>query len=132
SLARSGRDPSQFGRDLLAHLRQLLVIRTVGEMPDAFSVTAAEPERLDAQAATFTDLALARAIDSIAEGLAAIREGDAARMTMELAMLRAARPQLDPSREALAERLERLERALEGGKPPAPASPPPVRESEAA
>src|SRR5439155_14589067 len=118
SLARSGRDPSQFGRDLLAHLRQLLVIRTVGEMPDAFSITAAEPERLDAQAATFTDLALARAIDSIAEALAAIREGDEARMTMELALLRAARPQLDPSREALAERLERMERRLEGGVGP--------------
>ena len=132
SLARSGRDPSQFGRDLLAHLRQLLIVRATGEAPDAFSVTAAEPERLEAQAAAFTDLALARAIDSIAEALAAIREGDEARMTMELAMLRAARPQLDPSREALAERLERLERALEGGKPPAPASPPPVRESEAA
>jgi DNA polymerase-3 subunit gamma/tau len=122
-LAGSGRDPSQFGRDLLAHLRQLLVIRTVGEVPDAFSVTAAEPERLHAQAGAFTDLALARAIDSIAAALAAIREGDEARMTMELALLRAARPQLDPSREALAQRLERLERALEGGIAPDPHRP---------
>ncbi|MGH2986269.1 MAG: DNA polymerase III subunit gamma/tau, partial [Solirubrobacterales bacterium] len=48
-LARSGRDVSQFARDLLAHLRQLIVIRTVGEPPDAFTVTAAEPERLRAQ-----------------------------------------------------------------------------------
>jgi DNA polymerase-3 subunit gamma/tau len=123
SLAGSGRDPSQFGRDLLAHLRQLLVIRTVGEVPDAFSVTAAEPERLHVQAEAFTDLALARAIDSIAAALAAIREGDEARMTMELALLRAARPQLDPSREALAQRLERLERALEGGIAPDPHRP---------
>jgi DNA polymerase III subunit gamma/tau len=123
SLAASGRDPSQFGRDLLAHLRQLLVIRTVGEVPDAFSVTAAEPEGLHAQAEAFTDLALARAIDSIAAALAAIREGDEARMTMELALLRAARPQLDPSREALAQRLERLERALEGGIAPDPHRP---------
>ena len=45
-LARSGRDVTQFARDLLAHLRQLLVIRTAGEVPDAFSVTAADPERL--------------------------------------------------------------------------------------
>ena len=45
-LARSGRDVTQFGRDLLAHLRQLLVIRTVGDVPDTFSVTAADPERL--------------------------------------------------------------------------------------
>jgi DNA polymerase III subunit gamma/tau len=50
-------------------------------------------------------------------------------MTVELALLRAARPQLDPSREALAERLERLETALAGGAtvaapaPEAPAGP---------
>ena len=117
-LARSGRDVAQFGRDLLAHLRQLIVIRTIGEVPDAFSVTAADPERLRAQAEAFSDLALARAIDAIAAALAAIREGDEPRMTLELALLRAARPQLDPSREALAQRLERLEAVLGDGAGP--------------
>ena len=101
-LARSGRDLSQFGRDLLAHLRQLLVIRTIGEVPDTFSVTAADPERLRVQAEAFSDLALTRAIDAIAAALAAIKEGDEPRMTLELAILRAARPELDPSRAALA------------------------------
>jgi DNA polymerase-3 subunit gamma/tau len=110
-LARSGRDVSQFARDLLAHLRQLIVIRTVGELPDAFTVTAAEPERLRAQAEATTDLTLGRAVDTLSAALAAIREGDEPRMTVELALLRAARPQLDPSKEALAQRLERLERA---------------------
>ena len=41
--------------------------------------------------------ALVRAIDELAAALAAIREGDEPRMTVELALLRAARPQLDPS-----------------------------------
>jgi DNA polymerase-3 subunit gamma/tau len=128
-LARSGRDVTQFARDLLAHLRQLIVIRTVGEAPDSFTVTAAEPERLRAQAAAASDLVLARAVDVISKSLADIREGDEPRMTVELALLRAARPQLDPSREALAERLERLETALAGGAtvaapaPEAPAGP---------
>jgi DNA polymerase-3 subunit gamma/tau len=125
-LARSGRDVSQFGRDLLAHLRQLLVIRAAGEVPDAFSVTAADPERLRAQADSFTDLGLARAIDVIAAALAAIKEGDEPRMTLELALLRAARPSLDPSQAALAQRLERIERQLEGGggvEPPTPLEP---------
>lgn len=113
-LARSGRDVSQFARDLLAHLRQLIVIRTVGELPDAFTVTAAEPERLRAQAEATTDLTLGRAVDTLSAALASIREGDEPRMTVELALLRAARPQLDPSKEALAQRLERLE-AVVGG-----------------
>ncbi len=115
-LARSGRDPAQFGRDLLAHLRQLLVIRTAGDAVDAFTVTAADPARLRAQADAFSDLGLVRAIDTIAAALAAIREGDEARMTIELAILKAARPQLDPSREALLERVERLESLLAGGE----------------
>jgi DNA polymerase-3 subunit gamma/tau len=113
-LARSGRDVAQFGRDLLAHLRQLLVIRTIGDVPATFSITAADPERLGAQADAFSDLGLARAIDAIAAALAAIKEGDEPRMTLELAILRAARPELDPSRAALAQRLERLEREVEG------------------
>ena len=117
-LARSGRDVSQFARDLLAHLRQLIVIRTIGEAPDAFTVTAADPERLRAQAEAMTDLALGRAVDTLSAALAAIREGDEPRMTVELALLRAARPQLDPSREALAERLERLERCGAVGRGP--------------
>jgi DNA polymerase-3 subunit gamma/tau len=113
-LARSGRDLSQFGRDLLAHLRQLLVIRTIGEVPATFSVTAANPERLRVQAEAFSDLALTRAIDAIAAALAAIKEGDEPRMTLELAILRAARPEIDPSRAALAQRLERVERLVQG------------------
>jgi len=113
-LARSGRDVTQFARDLLAHLRQLLVIRTIGEPPDAFTVTAAEPVRLRAQAEAFSDLALSRAIDALSAALAAVREGDEPRMTVELALLRAARPQLDPSREALAQRLELIEAKLGG------------------
>jgi len=126
-LARSGRDVTQFGRDVLAHLRQLLVIRTAGEVPEAFTVVAADRERLRAQAEALSELALVRAIDVIAAALAAVKEGDEPRMTIELALLRAARPQLDPTRQALLQRLERLEQGL-GGAPrtePAPAEPEP-------
>jgi DNA polymerase-3 subunit gamma/tau len=120
-LAASGHDVVQFGRDLLAHLRELLVVRTIGETPDSLSFTAVEPERLAAQAAAFSDLALGRAIDAISAALAAVREGDEPRMTLELALLRAARPEVDPSREALAQRLERLERAA-GASPDSPSA----------
>ncbi|HSI80801.1 MAG TPA: DNA polymerase III subunit gamma/tau [Solirubrobacterales bacterium] len=123
-VASSGHDSTQFARDLLAHLRQLLVIRTVGQPASAFTVAAAEGERLGAQAEAFTDLGLTRAIDAIAAAIAAVREGDEPRMTIELALLRAARPELDPTSEALAHRLERIERALAGTGPAAsPAGP---------
>src|SRR3954471_2146535 len=111
-LARSGRDITQFGRDVVAHLRQLLVIRTAGEVSEAFSVTAADPERLRTQAGELSDLALVRAIDVISAALAAVKEGDEPRMTLELALLRAARPQLDPTKQALLQRLEKLEESF--------------------
>ena len=63
---------------------------------------------------SLSDLTLGRSVDVLSAALAAIREGDEPRMTVELALLRAARPQIDPSREAFAERLERLERTAAG------------------
>ena len=119
ALARSGRDVAQFGRDLLAHLRQLLILRAAGDGFGADGLQAADPARMQSQADSFTDLGLTRAIDSVANALAAIREGDEPRLTMELALLRAARPQLDPTREAFAQRLERIEQALGDGRPAA-------------
>ena len=113
-LATSGHDVTQFARDLLAHLRQLIVIRTLGKAPDSFTVTAADPDRLRAQAQAMSDLMLGRSVDVLSKALADIREGDEPRMTVELALLRCARPSLDPAKEALAERLERLEARVGG------------------
>ena len=48
-LARSGRDVAQFGRDLLAHLRQLLIIRAAGDEFGADELQAADPARMQAR-----------------------------------------------------------------------------------
>ena len=45
-------------------------------------------------------------------------------MTLELAILRAARPEIDPSRAALAQRLERVERLVRGAGAETAAEPP--------
>ena len=127
-LAHSGRDPAQFARDLLAHLRHLLVIQTTGEVPDTFVVTASDPDRLRAQAAATGPAALVRTIDELAESLAAMREGDDSRMAVELALLKAARPDLDPAGEGLLRRVERLEKRFGDGEPAqAPAPKPEVQ-----
>jgi DNA polymerase-3 subunit gamma/tau len=109
-MARSGRDPAQFARDLLAHLRHLLVTQTIGEVPNTFVVTAVDAGRLTAQAEAIPAANLVRTIDELAAALTAVREGDDARMAVEIALLKAARPDLDPSTEGLLRRIERLER----------------------
>jgi DNA polymerase III subunit gamma/tau len=124
-LAASGRDPSRFASDLVAHLRRLLVVATAGEVPDHFFATPEQAERLAAQSAALGEVEIVRAIDSLSDAIAAIREGDEARMTLELALLRAARPEIDPSRQALAHRLERLERSLDAGAVAARTTAPP-------
>jgi DNA polymerase III subunit gamma/tau len=123
-MARSGRDPSQFARDLLAHLRHLLVTQTIGEAPNTFVVTATDAERLAAQAQAISAASLVRTIDELSAALTAVREGDDARMAVEIALLKAARPDLDPSTEGLLRRIERLEKGLPAApvatEPPAP------------
>jgi len=118
-MAQSGRDPSQFARDLLAHLRHLLVTQTTGEVPASFVVTATDSARLQSQAATIGPATLIRTIDDLANALTAVREGDDARMAVEIALLKAARPDLDPSTEGLLRRVERLEEQLTGRERPA-------------
>jgi DNA polymerase-3 subunit gamma/tau len=121
-MARSGRDPSQFARDLLAHLRHLLVTQTTGEVPATFVVTATDTARIQQQAQAVGAATLVRTIDELASALTAVREGDDARMAVEIALLKAARPDLDPSTEGLLRRIEKLEAQLAGSAPP----PPPV------
>jgi DNA polymerase-3 subunit gamma/tau len=121
-LARSGRDPGQFARDLIAHLRQLLVARATGEVPESFTVTVAQPERLAGQAKAIDDAKLMGAIDALSGAVAGMREGDDPRLTLEVALLKVATPSLDASREALLRRIEALESRLTGGAPGAASS----------
>jgi DNA polymerase-3 subunit gamma/tau len=114
-LSRSGRDPGQFARDLIAHLRQLLVTRATGQVPESFTVTVAQPERLAEQAKKMDDAKLVGAIDALSNAVAAMREGDDPRLTLEVALLKVATPSLDSSREALLRRIESLESRLPEG-----------------
>jgi DNA polymerase-3 subunit gamma/tau len=121
-MARSGRDPSQFARDLLAHLRHLLIAQTTGEVPTSFVVTATDTARMQAQAAAIRPANLIRTIDEVADALTAVREGDDARLAVEIALLKAARPDLDPDTAGLLRRIERLEQQDGGARPAGPVS----------
>ena len=113
-VASSGRDPVQFARDLLAHLRQLLVTQTIGEVPESFLITAADAERLRRRPPRSAPRPWCGRSIELAEALAAVREGDDARLAVEVSLLKAARPELDGSAEGLARRVERLEQRWRG------------------
>jgi DNA polymerase III subunit gamma/tau len=129
-MARSGRDPSQFARDLLAHLRHLLIVQTTGEVPTSFVVTATDTGRMQSQAAAIRPANLIRTIDELADALTAVREGDDARLAVEIALLKAARPDLDPDTAGLLRRIERLEGGGQAAGPVTAGDPPPPARQE--
>ena len=123
-LSDSGRDFTQFMRDLSAHLRHLFVVQTLGEVPDSFSVTAEHTDRLAEQAERLSQGEILRAIDFLAAAIAAVKDGSEPRIQLEMALLKATQPQADLSLQALMFRIDQLERAT--GVEAAPAETPPV------
>jgi len=111
-LSASGRDITQFIRDLAAHLRHLFVVQTLGEVPDSFAVTAEQSDRVAAQAERLVQGEILRASDLLAAALSAIKDGSDPRIQLELALLKAAQPQSDLSLQALLFRIEQLERKV--------------------
>jgi DNA polymerase-3 subunit gamma/tau len=121
-LSESGRDFTQFMRDLSAHLRHLFVVQTLGHVPDSFSVTAEHTDSLASQADRLSQGEILRAIDFLAAAIAAVKDGSEPRIQLEMALLKATQPQADLSLQALMFRIDQLESAL-GGESAAPSHP---------
>src|SRR3954470_18870949 len=125
-LAASGRNLGQVMRDLEAHARELLVVQTLEEVPAELHVTPDRDARLEEQSGRIGRADLVRFLELLADAMKAVKDGADARTRVELALVEAASPQIDPSAKALMARLERLEAALAGdGAPAAPAVAPP-------
>ena len=126
-LAETGRDPGTFVRDLEGHARALMVVRTLGEVPPELALSPEYDGRLAEQARRVPLAAVVRLLDLLAEALEAMRNGADPRTQLELALVKAAAPQVDASTRALLARIDRLESALAaaGERPePRPAPPP--------
>ena len=127
ALAAAGRDPGQILRDLEVHGRELLAVQVLEEMPDELRVTPERDERLLAQAQSLAGTDVIRLLDLVAAALEATASGAQARIQLELVLVKAAAPQMDPSTTALLARIEHLEQALRQAPdvPAAPATPGP-------
>jgi DNA polymerase-3 subunit gamma/tau len=124
ALSESGRDPGQVLRDLEVHGRELLAVQVMGEVAPELRVTPERDRRLQEQAGALSRTDAVRLLDLVSQALEATANGAQARIQLELVLVKAAAPELDPSTAALLARVERLE-----GGAPAPAAP--VAEAEA-
>ncbi len=121
--AEGGRDAGAFTADLEGRARDLLVVCTLGEVPAELSLTAEADARLQAQAERVPQATAVRLLEQLGGALEAVKAGGEPRTQLELALVKAARPETDGSLKALLARIERLERGLGGSEPAAPPHP---------
>jgi DNA polymerase III subunit gamma/tau len=133
-LADQGQDLGRLVTDLLEHLRHLLLVHHMGEVPDSLPITDETRERLRAQANQLAEPIVLRLCDLLAVAVDDMRQGGDPRLPLELALVKVTRPGADLERESVAFRLEQLEHRLGQApvsvpaaedKPPPPPPPPP-------
>ncbi len=125
-LADEGKNYQQFIITLLRHLRQLFVVQHVGalhELKDeqrtrleraleqSTHLVTDRLEQIAAQANQLDERQLIHIIETLGHAQGEIKSGLDARLQLELALVKATRPQLDHSVAGLEERLRRLETA---------------------
>jgi DNA polymerase-3 subunit gamma/tau len=108
-LSAQGQDLGRLVTDLLEHLRHLLLVQHIHDVPDSLPVTDEARERLREQANQLPPATVVRLIDLLAVAVDDMRQGGDPRLPLELALVKVTRPSSDLSRESLAFRIERLE-----------------------
>jgi DNA polymerase-3 subunit gamma/tau len=120
-LSSQGQDLGRLVLDLLEHLRHLLLVQHMHEVPDSLPITDEARERLREQANQLPHGTVIRLIDLLAVAVDDMRQGGDPRLPLELALVKVTRPSADLSREALAHRIELLEQGGPAAAAPAPA-----------
>jgi DNA polymerase III subunit gamma/tau len=127
-LSEQGQDLGRLVTDLLEHLRHLLLVQHLGEVPETLPVTEETRERLRDQANQLGAATVVRLIDLLAVAVEDLRQGGDPRLPLELALVKVTRPAADLSRESMAFRLEQLEQGRQ--EAPRAAPQPPARDRE--
>jgi DNA polymerase-3 subunit gamma/tau len=108
--AEQGRDAGSFAADLEVRARELLVTQTLGRVPEELSLTPEADAALQAQAGRVDGTTVVALLELLGAAMEGVRAGADPRTRLELALVKAARPEVDASTQALLARIERLER----------------------
>ena len=122
-LYRSSKDMARLCEELSAHLRGMMLIKTMKDAHGVLAVPASEFERLEQQALAAPLPLIFHGLEVLQAALEKMFRGGDRRTVFELAMLRLCSPQLDTSPDALLRRIEALEqgapqKAAEPTRPP--------------
>ncbi len=109
-LVAGGQDLRQITAEILAHFRNLLIVKAAPGQEDLLDIQSDAYETLRIQADKFTPGELARVIALLLSAQNDMRWTTSPRLSLELALVRATIPDTDPSPAGTVSRLERLER----------------------
>ena len=132
----AGHDPRGMATELLERLRDAFLSLMAPEL-----VATSDAVRAADQGKRLGPAGLVRAMDAVGQAVADMREALEPRVSLEVALVRVARPEVDVTPAALVERIERLERQLASAqaapaaapaRAPAPPAPPSPRASKSA
>jgi DNA polymerase III subunit gamma/tau len=113
-LSGGGKDLGQFVGELLAHLRNLMLLPYAPEVALA-GVGAEERPQLEEQANAVPTAEVVRLIEALGDALNLMRRGGDPKLELELVFLKLTRDYTEPDMVGILGRLESLERAVENG-----------------
>ena len=143
SLASEGADPRRIAIGVIEHARSLLLLKTAPDAGNLLDVAPEDVPVLASQSERFSAEGLVRLLELVSGAHAEMRTAANHRLLLEVALVRAAAPDTDPSASGLLGRLERLERRFgisetgpaqpqQVATPPAAARPAPSKTAPAA
>ena len=122
ALLAGGWGPQQLATELIDDLRQVFLAPLA---PELCAVSGSSLERFAGLAETMGLARVVRSMELLGNALVDMREAPDAQVVLEIAVVRAVRPDLDSGMEALSERVSVLERSLSGAAAfPRPDAPP--------
>ncbi|MEO6392379.1 MAG: DNA polymerase III subunit gamma/tau [Pyrinomonadaceae bacterium] len=122
-----GHDLRNFCRDLLGHLRDLLVAKVAGDTPSLLESSIFDPAKLKEQAAQFSESDLIRFFHSLAQTESSLKVAAHPRYQLEIGLIKLMEMQRVAPLASIIERLAALEGSAGNGgssTPPAPKSSP--------
>jgi len=135
-LVEAGHDLRHATTQITTHFRNLLLALSAPEDVEIVDIPAEAHPRLVAQSGKFSAAELNRILSLLLQAQTDMRWTTSPRLTLELALIRAALPETDPQPAALISRIQRLERLSGIGQSAEPAPPgevaPPASASPAA
>jgi DNA polymerase-3 subunit gamma/tau len=123
ALMAGGWGPQQLATELIDDLRQVFLAALA---PELCAASGPSLQRFVTLAETMTLARVVRSMEILGHALIDMRDAPDAQVVLEIALVRAVRPDLDSGVEALVERVSALERSLTGGAAfprPTPAPP---------